>query len=77
MSNAFKLFRRSHRPMAIVRDEHGKVHGLITLEDVLEEIVGDLEDEHDVHVPKLKLKRPLAIKKTGVVPATKPRPTGS
>lgn len=55
VSNAFRLFRKSHRPMAIVRDEAGKVHGLITLEDVLEEIVGDLEDEHDVPVPKLKL----------------------
>ena len=57
VGNAFKLFRRSHRPMTIIRDEHGKVHGLITLEDVLEEIVGDIEDEHDVPVPKLKLGR--------------------
>jgi putative hemolysin len=61
MNNAFKLFRRSHRPMAIVRDEQGKVLGLITLEDVLEEIVGDLEDEHDVPVPKLKLARSRAL----------------
>ena len=57
IANAFKLFRKSHRPMAVVRDEAGKVHGLITLEDVLEEIVGDIEDEHDVPVPKLKLAR--------------------
>jgi CBS domain containing-hemolysin-like protein len=57
VANAFKLFRRSHRPMAVVRDGSGKVHGLITLEDVLEEIVGDIEDEHDVPVPKLKLAR--------------------
>jgi CBS domain containing-hemolysin-like protein len=54
---ALRLFRKSHRPMAIVRDEQGKVLGLITLEDVLEEIVGDIEDEHDVPVPKLKLQR--------------------
>jgi len=54
IANAFKLFQKSHRPMAIVRDEAGKVLGLITMEDVLEEIVGDLEDEHDVPVPKLK-----------------------
>ena len=57
VANAFKLFRKSHRPMAVVRDKDGKVRGLITLEDVLEEIVGDIEDEHDVHVPKLKLAR--------------------
>ncbi len=57
VSNAFRLFRKSHRPMAVVRDAEGKVLGLITLEDVLEEIVGDIEDEHDVPVPKLKLAR--------------------
>lgn len=57
LSNAFRLFRKSHRPMAIVRGENGTVLGLLTLEDVLEEIVGDIEDEHDVPVPKLKLAR--------------------
>jgi CBS domain containing-hemolysin-like protein len=57
LSNAFRLFRKSHRPMAVVRNEDGVVLGLITLEDVLEEIVGDIEDEHDVPVPKLKLAR--------------------
>ena len=77
MSNAFKLFRRSHRPMAVVRDEHGKVHGLITLEDVLEEIVGDLEDEHDVPVPKLKFVRKTAVKSSGAVPIPRPKTAGS
>jgi hypothetical protein len=43
--------------MAVVRDKDNIVRGLITLEDVLEEIVGDIEDEHDVPVPKLKLAR--------------------
>ncbi|VTU01164.1 membrane protein : UPF0053 protein YugS OS=Clostridium saccharobutylicum DSM 13864 GN=yugS1 PE=4 SV=1: DUF21: CBS: CBS [Gemmataceae bacterium] len=57
VANAFRLFRKSHRPMALVRDPQGAVLGLITLEDVLEEIVGDIEDEHDVPVPKLKLAR--------------------
>jgi CBS domain containing-hemolysin-like protein len=53
MANALRLFRRVRRPMALVRDEHDKILGLITLEDVLEEIVGDIEDEHDRPTPKL------------------------
>jgi CBS domain containing-hemolysin-like protein len=61
VANAFRLFRKSHRPMAVVRDAEEKVLGLITLEDVLEEIVGDIEDEHDVPVPKLKLARRRAV----------------
>jgi CBS domain containing-hemolysin-like protein len=47
LDNALRLFRKSHRPMALVRDDDGKILGLITLEDVIEEIVGDIEDEHD------------------------------
>jgi CBS domain containing-hemolysin-like protein len=57
VANALRLFRKSHRPMALVRDEGGKILGLITLEDVLEEIVGDIEDEHDRPTPKLVPRR--------------------
>ncbi len=53
IANALRLFRKAHRPMALVRDEAGKILGLITLEDVIEEIVGDIEDEHDRPTPKL------------------------
>ena len=83
VAHAFKLFRRSHRPMAVVRDKHGKVRGLITMEDVLEEIVGDIEDEHDVHLPKLKLRRrppvpPTGGKPSGTHPAAgREKPAGS
>jgi CBS domain containing-hemolysin-like protein len=56
MANALRLFRKAHRPMALVRDETGRIHGLITLEDVLEEIVGDIEDEHDRPTRKLAVR---------------------
>jgi CBS domain-containing protein len=47
VADALGLFRKAHRHMALVRDDVGKIHGLITLEDVLEEIIGDIEDEFD------------------------------
>jgi CBS domain containing-hemolysin-like protein len=75
MATALRLFKRSRRPMALVRDDNGKILGMLTLEDVLEEIIGDIEDEHDRPLPKVKLtarlKRVLP-KTVPALPAVKP-----
>ncbi|MEB3206207.1 MAG: cation diffusion facilitator family transporter [Vampirovibrionales bacterium] len=51
LSDLLEDFKRQKIQMAAVADEHGGFAGLITLEDLLEQIVGDLWDEHDVQAP--------------------------
>jgi CBS domain containing-hemolysin-like protein len=68
LGTALRLFRQSHRPMALVRDDEGNVLGLITLEDIVEEIVGDLEDEHDRPIRKVRLRRARSAPKMPSLP---------
>ena len=55
VSQLIDTFRHNSIHMAFVVDEFGSVTGLITLEDVLEQVFGEIDDEHDVKLPPLPL----------------------
>jgi Mg2+/Co2+ transporter CorB len=60
-------FLKRKSQLALVVDEYGEVQGLITLEDILEEIVGEIADEHDLHDSAIRVQADGSVNVDGTV----------
>ncbi len=67
LKDQLNQFLKRKAQMALVVDEYGEVQGLITLEDILEEIVGQIADEHDTHEAAIRLQTDGTVNVDGTV----------
>jgi magnesium and cobalt exporter, CNNM family len=67
LRNQLNAFLERHAHFALVVDEYGALMGLVTLEDILEEIVGDIADEHDLEVAGVQILNDHAVMTEGSV----------
>lgn len=68
IADLLKEFRKSKIHMAVVVDEYGGTAGLVTLEDILEEIVGEIQDEYDQESPLYKKLSPTEFEADAMLP---------